>query len=217
MLFDFERIIYFSFCICDRLSVINSDVNACFILQAAKLEKMKIPPHEMFKLEVDKYSMFDEKVRDFSSYRVWFSFPSCTYLFVYVYSNLVPNFQGSAINVARGGKERKKRWHMNFAREQGLCWPSFQGYFPSTFLCTFIVHFLWLLLLQSKIDIVGRNVYDVHSQICYCGARQGIHLRVQTPQLCQNWCFLERYCVSCSLLPTVLLTPGKGSLKGLYA
>lgn len=109
MLFDFERIIYFSFCICDRLSVINCDVNACFILQAAKLEKMKIPPHEMFKLEVDKYSMFDEKVRDFSSYGVWFSFPSCTYLFVYVYSNLVPNFQGNAINVARGGKERKKR------------------------------------------------------------------------------------------------------------
>uniref|UniRef100_A0A8B9I273 Cysteine--tRNA ligase, cytoplasmic n=2 Tax=Anser TaxID=8842 RepID=A0A8B9I273_9AVES len=35
-------------------------INACFILQAAKLAKMKIPPHEMFKLEHDKYSMFDE-------------------------------------------------------------------------------------------------------------------------------------------------------------
>lgn len=109
MLFDFEIIIYFSFCICDRLSVINCDVNACFILQAAKLEKMKIPPHEMFKLELDKYSMFDENVRDFSSCRGWFSFPTYAYLFVYVYKNLLQHLQGSAINVARGGKERKKR------------------------------------------------------------------------------------------------------------
>uniref|UniRef100_A0A8C4K848 Cysteine--tRNA ligase, cytoplasmic n=1 Tax=Dromaius novaehollandiae TaxID=8790 RepID=A0A8C4K848_DRONO len=35
-------------------------INACFTLQAAKLAKMKIPPHEMFKLEHDKYSVFDE-------------------------------------------------------------------------------------------------------------------------------------------------------------
>lgn len=88
MLLDFEIIINFSFCICDRLSVINCDVNAYFILQAAKLEKMKIPPHEMFKLELDKYSMFDENVRDFPLYREGFSFPSCTYLRIYVYSNL---------------------------------------------------------------------------------------------------------------------------------
>lgn len=69
MLFDLQIIVYFSFCICDTLSVINCDanaVNARFILQAAKLAKMKIPPHEMFKSEHDKYSMFDENVRDFS-------------------------------------------------------------------------------------------------------------------------------------------------------
>lgn len=63
---------------CDRLSVINCDVNACFVLQAAKLAKMKIPPHEMFKTEHDKYSMFDENVRDFSLVKELFSFPSCT-------------------------------------------------------------------------------------------------------------------------------------------
>lgn len=81
--------------------LINCDVNGCFILQAAKLEKMKIPPHEMFKLELDKYSMFDENVRDFS-------IPSCTYLFVYVYSNLVPNLQGSDIKVARGARRERR-------------------------------------------------------------------------------------------------------------
>lgn len=37
---------------------------------------MKIPPHEMFKSEHDKYSMFDENVRVFSLDREWFSFPS---------------------------------------------------------------------------------------------------------------------------------------------
>lgn len=162
---------------------------------------MKIPPHEMFKLELDKYSMFDENVRDFS-------IPSCTYLFVYVYSNLVPNLQGSDIKVARGARRERRgdTWILWCTGEQGLCYPSFPGYFPSMFLCTFFVHFLWLPLLPSKIYIVGRNVYDVHSQVYYSGARQGIHLQVQISQLSQNWCFLERSCVSCFLLPAVALS-----------
>lgn len=77
MLSDLQITVCFSFCICDRLSVINCDVNVCFILQAAKLAKMKIPPHEMFKSEHDKYSMFDENVRDFSLDWGWGFFPSC--------------------------------------------------------------------------------------------------------------------------------------------
>lgn len=143
MLLDFEIIMYFSFYICERLLVINCDVNACFILQAAKLEKMKIPPHEMFKLELDKYSMFDENVRDFSSYREGFFSPSCAYLFVYVYSNLIPNLQGSAINVARGGKERRKRWYMSFIVHWGarsllaIISRVFSFYVPLYIHCTF--------------------------------------------------------------------------------
>lgn len=64
------------------LSVIIYDanaVNACFVLQAAKLAKMKIPPHEMFKSEHDKYSKFDENVRNFYLSMEWFSFPICMY------------------------------------------------------------------------------------------------------------------------------------------
>lgn len=58
---------------------------------------------------------------------------------------------------------------------------SVSHHFKDIILCALIVHFLWLPLLQSKIYIVGRNVYDVHSQIYYSGARQSIHLQVQTP------------------------------------
>lgn len=34
------------------------------MLQAAKLAKMKIPPGDMFKSEQDKYSKFDDNVRN---------------------------------------------------------------------------------------------------------------------------------------------------------
>uniref|UniRef100_A0A674IAX1 Cysteine--tRNA ligase, cytoplasmic n=1 Tax=Terrapene triunguis TaxID=2587831 RepID=A0A674IAX1_9SAUR len=45
----------------EKKKVLNSFIcNAYFILQAAKLAKMKIPPHAMFKSELDKYSKFDE-------------------------------------------------------------------------------------------------------------------------------------------------------------
>ena len=33
-----------------------------FFFQAAKLAKAQVPPSEMFKLETDKYSAFDEQV-----------------------------------------------------------------------------------------------------------------------------------------------------------
>ena len=38
-------------------------VCVCYVFQAAKLAKMKTPPSEMFLSEINKYSKFDENVR----------------------------------------------------------------------------------------------------------------------------------------------------------
>lgn len=37
----------------------------------AKLEKMKIPPSEMFRAETDKYSKFDEQVNLTFTFHYW--------------------------------------------------------------------------------------------------------------------------------------------------
>lgn len=150
---------------------------------------MKIPPHEMFKLELDKYSMFDENVRDFSSF--WaMGFPPPV-VHTYLYMVIAILFQTSRAVLLMQKEEGRREGKGDILIYCALgSKVSVSHHFKGIFLLCSFVQSLYISFgsryYKAKYTFLPTICMMFIHRFITLVQGQGIHLQVQTPQIFQN-------------------------------